>query len=206
MLTAHIRLRFLRLVGRAVVAFGLILGLTNQLVGRGTIYSWVFTLLWFAAFAVLLLLVKWWRHVIFERVAAKRKKIRLDNWITTNQTDWKSFVAAILGGITLFSSGAYKALRSRVSAFSVTHKFLAYLFQRDMSRQAEEVKQDNFRPLDPELFQKLGPMQLSYEIVPSVADKQLGELISIINAPGGGVFAIVGERGGRQDDSPEAYC
>src|SRR5690606_15837438 len=103
---------------------------------------------------------------------------------------------AVVGGTALFSSGAYKALRSRVSAFSVTRKFLAYLFQRDMSRQAEQVKEDNYRPLDRDLFESLGPMRLSDEIVPSVADRQLDELILRINAPGGGFFAIVGERGG----------
>lgn len=196
MLSAHLRLRSLRLVGRAVVAFGLILGLTNQLVGRGTIYSWVFTLLWFASAAIFLVLVKWWRNVIFERLATKRKKTRLDHWVTANQTGWKSFVAALIGGTALFTSGAYRAVRSRISSFSVTRKFLAYLFQRDMSRQAEEVKEDNCQPLDGELYRKLSPMVHSDQIVPSVADQQVDELISRINAPGGGVFAIVGERGG----------
>lgn len=195
-LTAHLRLRSLRLVGRAVVAFGLILGLTNQLVGRGTIYHWVFTLLWFASAAIFLVLVKWWRNVIFERLVSKRKKTRLDKWVTANQTGWKSFVAAVTGGTALFASGVYRAVRSRISAFSVTRKFLAYLFQRDMSRQAEEVTEDNCQPLDRELFRKLSPMKHSDHIVPSVADGQVDELISRINAPGGGVFAIVGERGG----------
>lgn len=195
MLTAHLRLRSLRLVGRAVVVFGLILGLTNQLVGRGTIYSWVFTLLWFAAAAIFLVLVKWWRNVIFERVASKRKKTRLDNWVTANQTGWKSFVAALVGGAALFSSGVYRVLRSRVSAFSITRQILAYLFQRDMSRQAEEVKEDHCRPLRGDLFKQLSPLKHSDEIVASVADRQLDELIDRINAPGGGVFAIVGERG-----------
>lgn len=195
-LTSHIRLRSLRLVGLAVVAFGLILGLTSQLVGRGTIYSWVFTLLWIVAAAVFLVLVKWWRSVIFERVATKRKKTSLDRWVVDNKTGWKSLVAAVVGGTKLFASGVYKAVRLRVSGFALSRKFLAYLFQRDMSRQAAGVVGDNCQPLSRELYLKLSPMKASDQVVPSIADLQLDQLIARINLHGGGIFAIVGERGG----------
>lgn len=195
-LTAHLRLRSLRLVGLAVVAFGLILSLTSKIVGRGTIYSWVFTLLWVVAAAIFLILVKWWRSVIFERVATKRKQTSLDRWVIANKTGWKSFVAALVGGTKLFASGAYRALRARVSGFALTRKLLAYLFQRDMSRQAGAVTGDSCRPLSRDLYLKLSPMKASEQVVPSIADVQLDQLIARINLPGGGVFAIVGERGG----------
>ncbi len=195
LLTAHLRLRSLRLVGRAVVVFGLILALTDQLVGKGTIYSWVFNVVWFAALVIFIILVKWWREVIFRRVESKRKKTRFDTWVAANRTGWKSFVAAVSGGTALFVAGGYRALRARVSAFSLTRQLLAYLFQRDMSRQAEVVTKDQFKPLDRERYLLLSPMKHSDELIPSVADAQLDEIIDRINLPGGGVFAIVGERG-----------
>src|SRR5690606_24028428 len=57
--TAHLRLRSLRLIGAVVVTFGLMLALSSELVGRGTIYGWTWGFCWFAAVPVLLTIVRW---------------------------------------------------------------------------------------------------------------------------------------------------
>lgn len=193
--TAHIRFRSLRLVGRVVVVFGLILALSDKLVGEGTIYSWVFTLCWFAVIPITLVFVKWWRAVIFERVELKRRKSKIDEWVVAQEDGWQSFVAAIVGGAMLFGAGAYRVVRAWVSTFDVTRQILAYLFQRGMSKQAEEAKHAKYALLDRKVFKQLGPATRSEVIVPSVADAQVDEVIKRIDLPGGGVFAIVGERG-----------
>lgn len=195
LLTAHIRLRSLRLVGRTVVVFGLILALSSRLVGKGTIYDWAFTLCWLSALPVGLILVKWWRAVIFERVGLKRRKSALDDWIVNNREGWKSLVAAILGGVTLLSSGVYRVARTWVSTFDVTRRVLAYLFRRGMSKHAEVHSKIRYRPLQKEVYEQLGPAIASEKIVPSVADQQVEDVINRIDAAGGGVFAVVGERG-----------
>jgi hypothetical protein len=65
--TAQLRLRSLRLVGRAVVVFGLVLTLSDLRVGQGTVYSWVFSTCWLAAVPLLFVIIGWWRPFIFER-------------------------------------------------------------------------------------------------------------------------------------------
>jgi hypothetical protein len=192
---ARTRLRSLRLVGWVVVLFGLILALSDKLVGPGTLYSWAFTICWFSVIPITLVLVNWWRLIIFERVRWKRKKNKLDEWIIEHETGWKSFVAAILGGATLLGIGAYRVARAWASTFKVTRQLLAYLFRRGMDKQAEDKPPVRYAPLPPELLERLGPTAMSDEIVPSVADGQLDELIARVNASGGGVYAIVGERG-----------
>jgi hypothetical protein len=63
-----LRLRSLRLVGRVIVSFILVLLVSARLVGEGTVYRWVWSTCWLAAIPVFLLLVRWWRDIVFERV------------------------------------------------------------------------------------------------------------------------------------------
>jgi ABC-type hemin transport system ATPase subunit len=194
LVTEHLRLRSLRLFGRIIVAFGLILAISERMVGQGTIYVWVFRVCWFAAIPAILVVVRWWRPVIFERVEL-RKKTSLTRWITDSQEGWKSFAAAIVGGGLLLGTGVYRAVRNRVSTFDVTRRLLAYLFRRGMTKKADRAAEAVHRPIDAKTYRALGPTVASSEIVASEADEQLAGIIARINRAGGGVYAIVGERG-----------
>ena len=193
--TGHLRLRSLGLVGRVVVAFGLILALTSQLVGEGTIYGWVLRLCWFAAIPVVLQLVRWWRVVIFQRLEAKRKKAPLERWVVGHKSGWQSFVAALLGGALLATEGSYRWIRAWISSFNITRRVLAYFFRREINKKADAGSHPMLAPLGTETYVTLSPTTPSQTTVPSVADSHIAEVIERIKAPGGGVFAIVGERG-----------
>lgn len=192
---AALRLRSLRLVGRAIIVFGLILSLSATLVGEGTIYSWVWSTCWFAAIPVFFVIIRWWQPVIFERVQAVRKKGWFEGWVVSKERGLMSFVAAAAGGIVIFGRGAVRIVRSRVLTFDATRRALAYLFRRGLSKRAQNAEHAADQPLPEELFVALGPETSSSEIVPSVADEDLADVAKRIRAAGGGVFAVVGERG-----------
>ena len=192
---AHLRLRSLRLIGFAVVSFGLILALSAKLVGEGTIYRWVFSTCWFAAIPLLLIIVTWWKPVIFERIDLTRKKGKFERWVLANKTGINGFAAAIAAGVQLFAKGVWRILHGWVVKFTVVRKLLAYLFLRGMSKKAADQVKVQYGPIDSELFGLLGPETPSSEAVPSVADADLEEVIQRIESRGGGMFAIVGERG-----------
>lgn len=194
--TAVVRLRSLRLIGRTVVGFGLILALSAKLVGPGTIYSWVFSLCWFAAIPLTLVVVRWWRSIIFARINATRKKKAFETWVVANQTGWKSFLAAGAAGAFLFGNGTYRAVRGWVGRFDLTRRALAYLFRRGLDRLAEEKTDLAFKDLPSEAFVALGPTTASNENVSGSASEQVKNVIERIEQVGGGVFAVVGERGG----------
>lgn len=193
--TPQLRLRSLRLIGRAVVTLGLILSLSDKLVGRGTVYSWVISTCWFAALPILLIIIRWWRPIIYERIGRARKKTPLQRWVLSKDKGLLSFAAAVVGGAHLFLAGIYRVLRSWVVTFTVVRRLLAYLFRRGMTRKAQEARPVNYRPLEAEKLERLGPESASEESVASVADKQIEEVIRQIQRRGGGVFAIIGERG-----------
>ncbi len=193
LVTAHVRLRSLRLIGRIVVAVALILSLSDQLVGRGTIYSWVLSTCWFTAVPVVLVIARWWHDIIHERLSLRRRKNAVDNWVLAHDHGWQRMAAALVGGAMLLGQGAYRWVRQRLTTFELTRRVLAYLFRRDMSRRTATGPQ--YTRLPTAAFDALGPETPSREIVPSIADDEVKRVIQRINAKGGGIFAIVGERG-----------
>src|SRR5690606_21293626 len=177
----ELRLRSLRLVGRTVVAFGLILALSSKLVGKGTIYSWVFSTCWFAAIPVSLVVIAWWKPIIYERLERIRKKGKLETWVLAQKQGASSFVAAIAGGAFLFGTGVARVFRSWVITFTLVRRILAYLFRRDMSKKAGGEK-IQLSALAPSQHASLGPEDPSTQIVASVADDQIKQIIHRIDA------------------------
>ena len=195
--TGPLRLRSLRLVGLVVVVFALVLRITARLVGEGTIYSWVFRTCWFAGLPVALVLVAWWRAVIFKRLARGRRKSALAAWAAGRQAGWASFVAASVGGVYLVGCAILRALRSYVGRFDVTRRALAYWFRREVTKQAAtRAETRELGRLPDETWRALHPETSSGRFVESVADDEVADIVKRIEAPGGGLFAVVGERGG----------
>jgi hypothetical protein len=191
----RLRLQSLRLVGRVVVAFILILVLTSRLVGEGTIHSWVLSTCWFAAVPVFLLLVRWWRDTVFGRAERVRRKSRLQTWVLANRTGWKSFLAAMIAAVNLFALGAWKMIRSWIAGFELARRGLAYLFKREIDRLAEGKPPIASRALSAAALESLGPDRAGDAWVACPADEAIARLRKQIAAGHGGVVAIVGPRG-----------
>ncbi len=191
--TAALRLSSLRFIARVVVAFGLVLALCAMLVGRGTIYEWVFVTSWIAALPVLIVLVRRWRVTIFLRTARVRKPGSIQRWVLANREGfWTSFAAAAVGGSYLFASSTLRGLRSWIGRFVITRRALAYLFRRQLGKR-EPV--GAVEPLADEAFRALGPESMSAEWIPSASEETVSRILARIQAHAGGVLAVVGERG-----------
>lgn len=188
-----LRLRSLRLVGRVVVGFSLALVICSRLVGQGTVYSWVLVACYFAAVPLFLVLVKWWRAAVFERLQRLHRKSRLQVWVLDNRQGWKSFLAAMVGAVDVFGTGALKLTRNWISTFDLTRRGLAWLYKREIDRLAEETPRQRALPLSAPLFEALSPERPSQSWVASPADERIEGLLK--RAGNGGVIALVGPRG-----------
>ncbi|MEM1032422.1 MAG: hypothetical protein AAF928_03870 [Myxococcota bacterium] len=192
----RLRLRSLHFVGRWVVAFGLTLSMTEQLVGRGTVYHWVTLAIGVAVVPVLAVVLHGWRPVIASRIAGIPKRNVALEWIHRNCSGALSYAAAALGAVFLMLRAVYRVARSYLGGYDVVRRGLAYWFRRELSREeSEAVPPASERRLAGVTFEAFDPDRPAAVIVPSVADAQLDEIVARIDAPGGGVFAIVGERG-----------
>lgn len=190
-----LRLRSLRLVGRTVIVFTLILGLSTRLVGEGTIYSWVFSTCWFAAIPIFLLLVRWWRETAFERLDRLRKKTPLQTWILANRSGWKSFAAAMIGALQLFTTGTVKLVRSWLSGFEIARRTHAYLFRRELERIGVEHALGKLTTLPAHLLDALHPEHTCERWLPCPNDELRDSLIQRAASRRGGLVVAVGLRG-----------
>ncbi len=191
-----LRLRSLRLVGRIVVAVGLVLSLTERLVGKGTIYQWALSTCWLASVPVVVLLVRWWRGTIFQRLERARKKATFERWVLAHQRGWRSFFAALAGGAYLFVRGGYRVSYGWVGRFSATRTVLAYLFRRQLDKLSAERTDLATAPLPALAFDALGPERASPARIPvAELEDKVEQLIDRLRNRKGGVVAIVGARG-----------
>lgn len=190
-----LRLRSLRLVGRTVVVFTLILGLCARVVGEGTIYRWVFSTCWFAALPLFLLLVRWWRATAFERLDRLRKKTPLQVWILTNRSGWKSFAAAMIGASQLFATAAVKLVRSWGSNFDLARRAHAYFFKLELERIGEGHAHSELVALPASAMEALHPERSFAQWLACPSDGLRDGLIERAGARRGGLIAAVGSRG-----------
>lgn len=188
----QLRLRSLRLVGRTIVVYALILVVTRKLVGEGTIFRWVLSTSWLAAIPVFLVLVRWWRETVFERLDRVRKKTPLQAWILANRSGWKSFLAAIVGAILLFGTGAIKVARNWLSGFDIARRTHAYLFRREIDRIGEGRE---LLPLSQQALDDLHPERPYQHWLPCPGDEILDRLLERVSEQRGGLLALIGARG-----------
>jgi len=188
-----LRLRSLRFVGRVTVAFVLLLGLGARLVGEGTIHSWIMSLGWVAGCLVFLVLVGWWRDVVFERVASLRRKTGVDHWVLAQRSGWRSFPAATVGAVRLFVFGAWRVGRDWITGFSLARRVHAYLYRRELARR--KVDEIELSPLDEASRSQLAPDRVHAGWTNCPANTSLTRLLERARAGRGGVVAVVGPRG-----------
>ena len=194
--TAVLRLRSLRLLGRVVVAVGLTLALSAELVGKGTLYGWVLETCWLAAIPIGLVVVKWWRPIIFERLMVRKKKSQFAGLLLARKQGWSSFPAAAAGGLYLVAIGLSRVLRSYASRLHVTRRLLAFAFRREISNQARDKgATDALAPIDDARWEAIDREPPPGELVHLEVDGHVQKIIGNLDAPGGGMFAVVGERG-----------
>jgi hypothetical protein len=195
MQTSQLRFASLRLVGRAVVVVGSILAVTSRVVGEGTIYHWVFFLCWFAAIPLAIVILRWWQPVVFELASRRSKRSALFSWVASKRDGWSSLGPAAVGGLALVGGGLVRRVRTWTSNFELTQRVLAYLFRREMSRRGGDAADLGLAPLADTARAQLGPDHRSEQLVKSTIDAEADALLERIALPGGGVFAVVGERG-----------
>lgn len=191
----RLRLRSLRLIGRTVVLFALILVLSARLVGEGTIFNWVFSTCWFAAIPIFLLLARWWRGTVFERLDRIRKKTPLQAWILANRSGWKSFGAAMAGAAQLFTAGTIKLVRSWLSRLDVARRVHAYLYKREIERIGDAHAHAALAQLSAEALEDLHPERSALLWLTCPADDLRDGLTRRASARRGGVIALVAPRG-----------
>ncbi|MFO7562742.1 MAG: AAA family ATPase [Enhygromyxa sp.] len=204
-LSAQLRIRSLRLVGLTVVLTGLVLSLTEEVVGRGAIHKWVRSLVWLAAIPIVLVLIRWWRDYVF-RIIQGDKEIpdnALVRWIRANTEGWASFPAATIAGAYLFGRGLARWSLRRATSLETTRRLLAWMFRREVARQANARAGAEVEalPIAPEHYAEFEPAKVVEDVaalsepMQAIAADLLAEIVALKTSQRGTLSALIGERG-----------
>ncbi len=195
---AKLRFRSLRLIGLTVTLVGLILTLTSEIVGRGTIYRWVLQGCWILVAPIGLWLVAQWRPTIVGRLEPVAKTNALARWVVEHQSGPRGFFAAAAGGAWLLAQGTSAWLIRQLSGLDTTRKVLAYLFRREVARKAETSTQGpRGAPLAGRSFDQLGPQSYATSLVPMEEPGRdlVAKALELTRADACTLSVVVGERG-----------
>jgi len=194
-LSSGLLLSSLKFVGRTIVIVLLVLNLSSHLVGEGTIYSWVLSTTWLLALVVSLLLVRWWRETIFDRLAEMRQKPAFIVWLLENRTGWKSFLAASLGATAIVGAAVSKMGKKWLSRFTLVRRGHAYLFRRELAKRGDERQQGTLSALAPEGYEALSPSAAANYWLPCPADALIECIEARVRSASPGLIGIVAPKG-----------
>lgn len=195
---AQLRFRSLRLIGLTVTTVGLILSLTADIVGKGTIYRWVIQGCWILAAPIGVWLVMQWRPIIFERLTALPRSNAFTRWATATQTGARGFLAATAGGAYLLLEGTRGWVMRQLSGLDTTRKVLAYLFRREVAKRAETTASGpRGVQISGVVFDQLGPQSQSTQAatLEGPARDFVTSAIEQTRRHASTLTAVVGERG-----------
>jgi hypothetical protein len=165
-------------------------------VGQGAIYGWVRSTSWSFAIPIAILLVIWWRPIVFERSARVENPNPFITWVNSHQNGIAGYFSAAAGGIYLLSEGLFRWVYTQISDLTITRRFLAYLFRREVEKQASKTTSHVLdRKVSAEIYDKFEPYLEDDVVIPEYMSKTVAEAATWLTAATGTVVAVVGERG-----------
>ncbi|WP_269717132.1 ATP-binding protein [Caulobacter sp. NIBR2454] len=198
---SRIRLRSLSLIGGVIVAYGLILSLTAELVGQGTIYRWVGSTAWFAIVAVLLMLVRWWMSLLFAWAETHNRKSAFHQWVLEHRIGPIGFLAATLVAVEYAGIATGRLAHRWFGSLALVRRAAVFLFRREMLRRQSEQHHEDRRWIDGPVFDALGPDTPSSTWIATDAESQIAAWLVGTGAPAPRTIALVGERGAGKTSS-----
>lgn len=186
-----LRLRSMQLVSNVTVSFVLVLTLTDRLVGKGAFYHWVMVLGWPAAVATSLVLVRWWRIEVFEKLERIRRPNAMQRWVLAHRAGPTSPLAALIGTIDVLARALFRTARTASSRFASVRKTLAFLSRRELSR-TDPTATSDLASLPDAAWAALSPETQGDVWIETRLQPAIDQLVVSASA---GIMALVGERG-----------
>ncbi|MBW1864523.1 MAG: ATP-binding protein, partial [Deltaproteobacteria bacterium] len=191
----RIRIRSIWIIASWVLVAGLGLSITEDLVGKGTIYAWVWIFLKLLALPMLLLLIRWWRPEIYRGLEEASQPPAYVQKILQHKQGLGSFLGAAFGAIYLIVNGFRQWVLRVVSAFEGGRYLIANLTRLEAVRVSERMSQKiEGDPISDEMRHRLYADDGG--LVESVGHDCLERMIHLVEQGRKGTAAIVAEQGG----------
>lgn len=188
---ARVRLRSLRLVVGTTVGVGLVLSLSQHLVGEGTVHFWLRSLAWLALVPALLLLAHWWRPLLASRLARSTRTKARERWLLRRLEGPLGLFFTAVVALHIFGKRLSRWLRDQMESRVYARKVLAYLFQRELDKRSEEGSTHQLSPVSATIWDAFDPSHGEQSTFSAPMDDELSRVLAGQHR----MVAYVGERG-----------
>jgi hypothetical protein len=191
----------IRIVMRVVVAIGVLLAVSERLLGRGYLYHVVVNLAWIVALGSGLRLLARWRGIISDAYLGVSPQGTLARLVRSTRERWYGVAVAAASFLWLAGRAGLVVARDFALGFDQTRRALAFLFRRRIQKHAERqgYSEGRVEELPPALVRAFseeavteGPLVVDH--FPGL-DRLAAALQAWRGRGAGGTFLLCGERG-----------
>ena len=193
-----LRLSTIRLYVWGFISTGLISQISEITLGKGTIYAWISSLIFFFYLILTVYSLHKWKAYIFERLATKKEQPVWVRWADNNKQRWLfATVATAITAIWLMMRTLQRYLISLLSQYQIFSHALAYLFRIEVAKQTEtESEQAHLEQVrGEETFNYVKPGSDNSLLLKGYAQKTYDSLGTYLLTDKPAVCVLSGERG-----------
>ncbi|MBA5763506.1 ATP-binding protein [Vibrio sp. 404] len=192
-----LRLSTIRRYVWSIIIAGVILQISIRTLGKGTIYSWIYSALFFWFVLVTISILKLWRNKVFEALSHHTERPVWVNWAVNRQNTFLLNIAATAVGIVwLIIDGIKHRLMGLLSRSTLFSQALAYLFRIEVAKQSDIDKgqQNLVRIKGEQVFDYVLPGSIDSELI-HYANDEIKQLSRYLMSDSPAICVVSGERG-----------
>ncbi|CAM3054425.1 ATP-binding protein [Vibrio rarus] len=192
-----LRLSTIRWYVWSFIFVGVILQISQRMVGKGTIYYWISSVVFFWFVLITLKILRKWRPLVFRRIASIPDKPLWVTWAEKNQhTFIFNILATVLGIVWIITATIQSIIVNKLSQYTFFSQGLAYLFKIEVAKQNEnELLSQNFvRVKGDQAFKYITPGHEDSTLI-NYANNEFKQISRYVLTNSPAVCVISGERG-----------
>ncbi|WP_284202794.1 ATP-binding protein [Psychromonas marina] len=193
-----LRLSTIRLYVWGFITTGLIAQISEITLGKGTIYAWISSLIFFFYFLLTVYSLHKWKAYIFECLAARNEQPAVVQWAEANKQRWLfATLCTAIAAVWLILRALQHYLIELLSHYQIFSHALAYLFRIEVAKQTEiESDQAHLHKIrGDETFSYVLPGSENSLLLPGYAQQTYESLATYLLSDKPTVCILSGERG-----------
>ncbi|RJX66458.1 ATP-binding protein [Vibrio sinensis] len=192
-----LRLSTIRRYVWSIIIAGVIMQISIRTLGKGTIYSWIYSALFFWFVLVTISILRLWREKVLESLSDYSEHPVWVTWAINRQnTILINIAATAIGVVWLTIESAKHRLMSLLSRSTLFSQALAYLFRIEVAKQSDIDKCQNHlvRIKGEQVFEYVLPGSMDSELI-NYATEEVKQLSRYLMSDNPAICVVSGERG-----------
>ncbi|MGO2319105.1 MAG: ATP-binding protein [Vibrio toranzoniae] len=192
-----LRLSTIRRYVWSFIVAGVILQISIKTLGKGTIYSWIYSALFVWFVLVTISVLRLWRSKVFDALSHISERPVSVNWaVNRKDTFLLNIIATVLGIIWLGIYSCQHRIMVLLSNYTLFSQALAYLFRIEVAKQSDldKSQQNLVRIKGDQTFEYILPGSIDSTLIDYAGD-EVKQLSRYLMSDSPAICIVSGERG-----------